>query len=85
MRSALRKLRISAHELKIETDRYKKLPNERSQRICERCNLNVIEDEFHFIISCPLYNDNRDRLFLKITHCVQTFSTCLMRQNVYGF
>ena len=21
----------------------------------------------------------------KLTHCVQTFSTCLMRQNVYGF
>jgi hypothetical protein len=65
LRRALCQIRISAHELKIERDRYKKPYVERSQRICEKCSSNQTEDELHFIINCPLshpttgYLDNR--------------------------
>jgi hypothetical protein len=38
LRRALCQIRISAHELKIERDRYKKPYVERSQRICEKCS-----------------------------------------------
>ena len=47
--------RISAHELKIERDWYKKPYVERFQRICEKCSSNQTEDELHLIINCPLY------------------------------
>ena len=40
LRRALCQIRISAHELKIERDRYRKPYVERSQRICEKCSSN---------------------------------------------
>jgi hypothetical protein len=64
--SSLCQIRISAHELKIERDRYKKPYVERSQRICEKCSSNQTEDELHFIINCPLYIDNREIMFNNI-------------------
>ena len=63
LRRALCQIRISAHELKIERDRYKKPYVERSQRICEKCSSNQTEDELHFIINYPLYIDNREIMF----------------------
>ena len=49
-RQNLTKLRLSNHKLRIETGRHDKLPKE--QRTCELCN-NGIEDEIHFMVSCP--------------------------------
>ena len=67
------KKRISAHELKIERDRYKKPYVERSQRICEKCSSNQTEDELHFIINYPLYIDNRESMFNNIGELCQKF------------
>ena len=53
LRSEMAKLRISAHSLRIESDRVKKL--ELSKRICLHCDLDEIEDETHFLLKCPLY------------------------------
>jgi hypothetical protein len=47
LRRALCQIRISAHELKIERDQYKKPYVERSQRICEKCSSNQTEDELN--------------------------------------
>ena len=65
-RSTFCKLRISCHKLRIEMDRYvsPKLPPER--RICKYCDLNEIEDEFHFTMKCSLYNDIRNRFMTLI-------------------
>lgn len=57
LKNALCKFRISAHSLRIETGRW--LHNNRTERICSVCTLNEIEDEFHFMLICPLYNDMR--------------------------
>lgn len=67
------KLRISSHKLRIETGRYSspRLPPE--QRICNHCNLGEIEDEFHFIMRCTLYNDLRQKLFSDIQHAIFDF------------
>ena len=54
------KIRISAHKLNIESGRYKNI--DRTERICNVCNSNDIEDEYHFILQCPLYNDLRKKL-----------------------
>ena len=51
------KIRLSSHDLKIETGRHNKI--ERKNRICDLCSLNDIEDEFHFTLICPIYKDLR--------------------------
>ena len=71
--------RISAHELKIERDWYKKPYVERFQRICGKCSSNQTEDELHLIINCPLYIDNREIMFniIIIFYCQINIHTCL--------
>jgi hypothetical protein len=64
LRTSLTKLRISAHNLRIQTGRYGRERIDRDQRICQLCNLNEIEDEYHFMFICPLYSELR-RTFLK--------------------
>ena len=56
-RAALAKLRLSSHSLAIETGRHSCIPRE--NRKCFVCDLNDIEDEYHFIIICPFYRDLR--------------------------
>lgn len=68
MRQNFTKLRISAHSLKIETGRYlrPKIPPE--ERICVCCKAGECEDEFHFIMKCSLYDEERAALFEKLNH-----------------
>ena len=57
------KFRLSSHNLNIEKGRY---TNEnRRNRICTRCTLNDIEDEFHFILVCPFYSSLRKKYVKK--------------------
>ena len=32
---------------------------DRNQRLCNHCNMNVVETEFHFLLVCPLYRKLR--------------------------
>ena len=43
--------------LNIETGRY--FLKTLNGRLCLLCNQNTIEDEFHFLFSCPVCNDER--------------------------
>ena len=58
--------------LHIETGRYArpKLPVE--QRTCFRC-IETIEDELHFLIDCPFYDEIRRNLFRKAQLCNRDF------------
>ena len=49
------KMRISAHNLNIETGRFYNL--DRHERVCSMCNLNVVEEEYRFILQCEKYID----------------------------
>ena len=61
---ALSKFRVSSHNLRIETGRYEKNPKlEPHERICIYCSLNCVEDEIHFLLGCPLYSNERSKLF----------------------
>ena len=64
-RRVFSKLRISAHNLHIETGRYDNTPAD--LRYCLFCkdskNNNVVEDEQHFVLSCPLYVEERINMF----------------------
>ncbi len=55
----LTQIRLSAHKLQIEYGRYRNI--DRQDRKCTLCNLNDVEDEFHFILKCPVYNDLRNK------------------------
>ncbi len=58
-RKAFTRLRLHSHDLAIETGRHCRPKISRSLRLCVYCNLNQMEDEIHFLISCPLYQNLR--------------------------
>jgi hypothetical protein len=64
---ALAKFRISSHNLAIETGRYTKPKTAIDDRLCINCNLQEVESEKHFLLICPLYNDDRKILMDSIT------------------
>ena len=53
----LTKFRLSSHPLAEETGRYRVVPF--SNMLCFSCK-DDIEDEFHFILNCPLYETLRN-------------------------
>ena len=56
LRKCITKFRLSSHNLAIETGRY--IGTDQSKRTCFSC-VDEIEDEYHFILVCPLYNSLR--------------------------
>lgn len=56
-KSLLSQLRYGILPLELETGRYKGL--DRGARLCTLCNSNVVEDQLHFVLQCPVYNDFR--------------------------
>ena len=63
-RTALTKMRISAHNLEIERGRYTKFSTPQTDRLCRYCNdvhqLKVVESESHVLLDCPLYSKHRN-------------------------
>ena len=59
IRKSVTLLRLSAHNLYVETGRYSKV--KREDRICQLCESNEIEDEVHFLIDCDFYNNIRQK------------------------
>ena len=55
----LSKYRLCSHKLNIESGRF--IQRVRNERICNLCDQNDIEDEFHFILKCPKYDALRRR------------------------
>ena len=62
-RQSLARFRCSSHDLMIESGRYRNI--QRHDRVCPVCNLNEIEDEFHFLLICPLYYSLRCKYIRK--------------------
>jgi hypothetical protein len=75
---ALSKFRLSSHQLAIETGRYTNV--DRRLRICQECNMRMIENEYHFLLVCPKYSELRTKYF-KPYYCrwpsIQKFITLL--------
>ena len=70
-RQCFSKLRMSANNLDIEAGRFGKNKIPRSDRHCKYClslGIQVIEDEVHFVISCPQFQDERKCLETKIAN-----------------
>ena len=67
-RITLSKIRLSNHDLMIEKGRQLKL--EVNQRNCPFCPGNLLEDEFHFLLTCKTFFCFRNELFLRVKHFV---------------
>ena len=76
LRRAIARLRMSAHRLNIETGRFngknKYIPPE--ERVCTQCQMDAVEDELHFLIECPKYDQCRDSLFSRVGGMNKYFS-----------
>ena len=53
-RIAYARFRCSSHDLLVETGRYTNIP--RNERICKNCTMNVIDNEYHLLLTCPKYS-----------------------------
>jgi len=56
-RSLLAQFRCGILPLRVETGRY--IGEQVEDRLCRFCDLNTVEDETHFLINCPFYNEFR--------------------------
>ena len=61
LQNCISRIRLSSHSLSIETGRYHN--SVQTNRLCPICHTDI-EDEFHFILKCPMYNDLR-KLYIK--------------------
>ena len=52
IRMYITKLRLSSHNLPIETMRYQKTRIDREDRKCKICNQNKTGDEYHYLLDC---------------------------------
>ena len=66
LRISYTRFRLSSHDLAVERGRYDNTP--RTERLCLYCNLGMIENEYHFLLVCPLYRDIRKK-YLKHYYC----------------
>ena len=85
------RFRLSSHNLKIELGRHKRPYVPASERLCEKCNLNLVEDEHHCLMVCPKWNDNRNVLFdtankfiegFFVLHTSEQFSSILISKEI---
>ena len=53
--------RVSSHSVAVETGRYQGVLN--VNRLCNLCE--DIEDEFHFILKCPIHQNFRSK-YIKV-------------------
>jgi hypothetical protein len=74
IRSRFAQFRLGILPLHIETGRYENTPV--FDRKCKLCELDHIEDEYHFLMICPFYNDFRLTMFYKASQIVSSFATC---------
>ncbi len=80
-RVALAKLRVGNHDLEIEKGRHHN--KSRMDRICKFCYL-AVEDEYHVLFGCNLYNELRDRYIddeYKTPRNLYTFCNLLSTTN----
>ena len=78
-RSLIAQIRSGTLPLNIEVGRFRNIQLE--DRICTLCNNNMLEDEFHFVCQCRLYDDIRSNLYDTIQLKNTEFHTLEPRQK----
>lgn len=57
--ASLMRFKLAAHDLQVCTGRWQ--GQAREQRLCSRCPMQLVEDEFHMVFECPFYDPVRVR------------------------
>ena len=60
---SIARLRLSSHNLNIELGRHRRPYVPPEDRICQKCDLNEVDDEVHCLIVCSKWNKIRADLF----------------------
>ena len=63
-RTVLLRPRFSSRQLNIEVGRNGSKRVERHQRLCFICDKHDVEDEYHFVLKCPIYLHFRKRFIM---------------------
>ena len=79
-RQALTKFRLSNHTLNIERGRYTTPKTPKEQRFCNFCP-DQVEDELHFLLTCPVYRIPRLEMMNAMTHVRTSFRTDSRREQ----
>lgn len=74
VRRTMTLFRSGALPLAVETGRYSRPQVQLCDRLCKFCELNAIENEMHFLMTCPLYTDIRYELFEKASDLIDGFN-----------
>ena len=72
-RKAIAKLRLGVLPIRIETGRYERPKRSALERTCKQCDLNVPENEIHFLLHCP-----------KHVHIRQLFSQKIILEDFFN-
>ena len=64
LRSCIAQLRFGTLPLTVETGRFTSI--KRDDRVCPICDTNDVEDELHFLFTCPKFSDLRKNMFSKV-------------------
>ncbi|KAK6178526.1 hypothetical protein SNE40_013301 [Patella caerulea] len=81
--NCISKIRLSAHNLFIETGRYNSVA--KNKRLCKFCDNDDVEDEYHFVLICKKYKDIRCKYikpYYRINPSVYTFIQLLTVHNI---
>jgi hypothetical protein len=74
-----------SHNLEIECGRWSRPPVPRENRKCRCCNLNVVEDECHFVFECSLYQHLRHEFEGLFTGAKLDLRTMIFSDRVHSF
>jgi len=77
IRKCIAQLRLSSHNLEIERGRFTKPITAEDNRICQHCNLNLVETEYHFLLICPYFD--RERAIL--LNVIESYEPVLIIHN----
>ena len=83
-RIMLTKFRLSAHDLEIEKGRYNNKSIKAEERYCKFCKSNnnlIVEDEFHFLMICPLYQLNRNLMIKQVCEFFPNLTEINLKQQ----
>ena len=81
-RTTMTKLRLSNHRLAIETGRYMRPYKKPNERICPLCKKEA-EDEKHFLVSCPAYQEKRKSLFERLSREFKIPIAKMSTENIF--
>ena len=84
-RYLLTSLRVGTNKLRIETGRWKRPIERREERVCTQCNTGNVEDEKHFLLECPRYEQLRTQMFQALLASTGTHLEALLINEQWKF